>query len=187
MSTILYYSNYCDNCKKILATLSRTPVKDEMHFLCIDQRYKNNNGKTYIKLKNGEEVILPPTVTKVPALLLINRGYHVLFGEEIMQHIQPSVEAMKKEAVKENGEPSSFALGTKSYGVSSDHYSFLDQSSEDLSATGSGGMRQTHHYAKISHVDNIETPPDTYSADTIGNVSMDNLKQQRENIIQNKK
>ena len=70
------------------------------------------------------------------------------------------------------------------YGVASDNYSFLDQESSELSAKGNGGMRQIHHYATINHSDSIETPPDTYSADTIGNVSMEQLQQKRNSDIQ---
>lgn len=183
MSSILYYSNFCENCKKVLASVSQSKVKDEMHFICIDNRYKKSTGAVYIKLQNGEEVILPPTVTKVPALLLLNRGYHVLFGDEITKHIQPIVVAMKQQAVANTGEPMSFSLGGGMCGVSSDHYSFLDQTSDDLSAKGSGGMRQSHHYASITQQDQIETPPDTYSADTIGEVSINKLQNQRDSDI----
>lgn len=180
MSTILYYSNFCQNCKQVLSVISRSPVKDEMHFLCVDNRVKGSNGGTYIKLQDGQQVILPPTVSKVPALLLLNRGHHVLFGEEIMQHIQPSVDAMKQTAVAHHGEPMAFSLGGGGFGVASDNYSFLDMSTSDLSATGDGGMRQQHMYAGVSHTDQIETPPDNYSPDTIGNQSMEQFQQKRE-------
>ena len=184
MSSILYYSNSCDNCKKLLTNISRSNVKDDIHFICIDNRYKKTNGSIYIKLQNGEEVVLPPTVTRVPALLLLNRGYAVLFGDEISKHIQPTINASKQQAVISSGEPMSFSLGGGGMcGVSSDNFSFLDQSSEDLSAKGSGGMRQAHHYASITQDEQIETPPDTYSADTIGEVSLSNLNTQRETDI----
>lgn len=179
MSTILYYSNFCENCKQVLSVVSRSPVKDEMHFLCVDDRVKGTNGATYIKLQNGEKVILPPTVSRVPALLLLNRGHHVLFGEEIMQHIQPSVDVMKQKAVKQTGEPMAFSLGGGGFGVASDNFSFLDMSPDDLAAKGDGGMRQQHMYAGVSHTDQIETPPDNYSSDTVGNVSMEQLQQNR--------
>lgn len=183
MSSILYYSKLCENCNKVLSTIAQSSIKDDMHFLCIDTRYKHSNGATYIKLQNGEDVILPPKITKVPALLLINRGYHVLFGDEIMKHVTPAIETAKQNAVVQSGEPESFSLSTTSYGVASDNYSFLDQSPDDLSAKGNGGLRQTHHYASINSADNIETPPDTYSADTIGNVTMEKLQSQRDTDI----
>lgn len=183
MSTILYYSNFCQNCKQVLSVVSRSPVKDEMHFLCVDDRVKGSNGATYIRLQDGQQVILPPTVTKVPALLLLNRGHHVLFGEEIMRHIQPSVDVMKQAAVKQHGEPMAYSLGGGCFGVASDSYSFLDMTADDLSAKGDGGMRQQHMYAGISHTDQIETPPDNYSPDTIGNLSMEQLQQKREQDV----
>ena len=185
MSTILYYSNFCESCKKLLGLISRSPVKDEMHFICIDKRSRHSNGQTYVQLADGQEVLLPPTVSKVPALLLLNRGYKVLFGDEITQHITPAVDAMKQNAVVQTGEPAAFGFGGgsggfSSFGVASDNFSFLDQSADDLAAKGSGGMRQQHHYAAIQHVDKIETPPDNYEPDTIRGVSMESLQQQRE-------
>ena len=189
MSTILYYSNYCDNCKKLLGVIGKSPVKDEMHFLCVDNRTKGANGATYLVMQNGQQVLLPPSVSRVPALLLLNRGHKVLFGEEIMRHISPEIEAQKQSAVQQHGEPSAFTLGGfgSSFGVASDNYSYLDQTPEDLSAKGGGGMRQQHHYASVNYQDNIETPPDNYQADTIGNggVTMEQLQQQRAQDIQN--
>jgi len=186
MSSILYYSKLCENCNKVLSVISKSSIKDDMHFISIDTRYKRSNGATYIKLQNGEEVLLPPKITKVPALLLINRGYHVLFGDEIMKHIQPSIDLVKQNAVIQTGEPECYSLSASGCGVASDHFSFLDQSSDDLSAKGNGGLRQTHHYASIDYTDQIETPPDTYSADTIGNITMEKLQSQRDNEVNRK-
>ena len=107
--------------------------KDEMHFICIDKRSRHSNGQTYVQLSDGQEVLLPPSITKVPALLLLNRGYKVLFGDEIANHIAPTVEAMKQNAVVQTGEPMAFGFsgsssgGFANFGVASDNYSFLDQ------------------------------------------------------------
>ena len=182
MSSILYYSNVCDNSKRLLQKIGSSSVKGDMHFVCIDRRAKKGNGATYVILSNGQEILLPPSITRVPALLLLNRGHHVLFGEEIDRHIEPQHTAQQQAAaVVATGEPEAFALGGSSvgYGVSSDNYSFLDQNADDLSAKGEGGMRQLHHYAGVNHNDAISTPPDEYQADTIGNVSLESLQQQR--------
>jgi hypothetical protein len=188
MSTILYYSNFCENCKSILADIAKSPIKDDMHFICIDKRTRGENGATYVVLETGQKVLLPPTVTKVPALLLLNRGHQVIFGDEIKNHVMPKIDAQRAHAVHDSGEPSAFALGGGGgFGVASDNYSFLDQSADELAAKGEGGMRQQHHYAGVSYNDNIETPPDNYSADTIGSVSMDQLQQQRSADISSQK
>ena len=180
MSSILYYSNYCDKCKKILQTISKSMAKDDMHFLCIDNRVKKNNAQ-YIVVESGQEVLLPPTINRVPALLLLNRGHQVIFGNEIEQHISVENKNIQSEAESYNGEPSAFSLGSCGFGVASDNFSFLDQNPDDLSAKGSGGTRQLHHYTSIN--DNgvpIETPPDTYEANTIKNVSLEKIQQERE-------
>ena len=186
MSSILYYSNFCEKCKQILQTLSRSSMKDDIHFICIDNRVQKNNA-TYIVLQQGNEVLLPPTVNKVPAMLLLTRGHHVLFGDDILNHIAPKQEQQAQVATQHNGEPSAFSLGSSGFGVASDNYSFLDQDSEDLSAKGSGGMRQLHHYSSLQENSTIETPPDNYEANTIKGVSLEKLQQQRNSEIpQNK-
>lgn len=188
MSSILYYSNYCNNCKSLLSMISRNKeVQNKMHFLCVDTRVKEANGSTYLKLDNGQRVLLPPSVVRVPALLLLKQEHKVLFGEDIVKYIKPEVEVQQQIATKYNGEPMAFALGgiSSGFGVASDTYSFLDQGAAEMAAQGTGGMRQTHHYASVSYKDSIETPPDTYSSDTIGNVSMEQLQMKREQDIMN--
>lgn len=179
MTSILYYSNYCDKCKNLLKSISHLDVKNDIHFISLDNRVKKPNGATYVVLSNGQEILLPPTITKVPALLLLNRGHRVLFGNEINDYILPKKQVQEREATNNNGEPLAFTLGGGSFGVSSDVFSFLDQDATELSAKGNGGMRQQHHYASIENDNVIETPPDTYSADTIGSVSMEQLQEQR--------
>lgn len=190
MTSILYYSNYCENCKNILHSISKSSIKNDMHFICIDKRVKRPNGATYIILENGQEILLPPTVTKVPALLLLNKSHHVLFGvENITRYLEPAQKSIQAISTNNNGEPLAFSMiytgGSSSslFGVASDQYSFLDQDAGELTAKGNGGLRQTHHYATIEHRDSIDTPPDTYSPDTIGNLSMEQLQQKRNSEI----
>ena len=190
MSSILYYSNYCDNCKTLLQSISKWgSIKEDMHFINIDKRVKKPNGATYVVLENGQEILLPPTITKVPALLLLNKGHHVLFGGDINKHLEPKQAIQANVAMQNNGEPLAFAIySAGGYGgVSSDNYSFLDQDATSLSAKGDGGMRQQHHYATLDYDSNIDTPPDTYSPDTIGSVSMEQLQQKRNNDVLQKR
>ena len=41
MSCILYYSNYCEKCKNILRLVGKSELKDDIHFICIDKRFRN--------------------------------------------------------------------------------------------------------------------------------------------------
>ena len=191
MSSIIYYSNNCDRCKSVLTALSKSRVQDDVHFLCVDKRVRatNGSGAWHIISNSGEKVLLPPQVNRVPALLLLNKGHQVLYGEQILQHFQPKNAALNDVATGFNGEPNAFALGRESmgsgFGVASDNYSFLDQSADELSAKGNGGMRQLYNYATIDLVDKIETPPDTYSPDKVGSVSLEQLQNKRSLEIQN--
>ena len=184
MSSILYYSNYCEKCKQLLQGISQSGLQDDMHFVCVDKRVLRENGANYIILENGQEILLPPTVTKVPALLLLNKGHHVLFGDEITQHLIPKQEALKVAATQHQGEPEAFSLmGGGGFGVASDSYSFLDQNVESLSAKGDGGMRQQHHYASTNYQEDIETPPDNYSANTVTAGEIEKMQNQRNQEI----
>ena len=189
MSSIIYYSTHCDKSKAVLTALSKSQVSNDIHFLCIDRRVKSSTGAVHILTETGEKVLLPPQVNRVPALLLLNKGHLVLYGDQILQHFQPKNVALNDQATGFNGEPNAFALGRESmgsgFGVASDNYSFLDQSADELSAKGNGGMRQLYNYATVDLVDKIDTPPDTYSPDKVGSVSMEQLQQKRQMEIQN--
>jgi hypothetical protein len=152
MSCILYYSKYCEVSKKYLQILSKSNVQNDIHFICIDKRIKEDNNKTYIILENGQKIILPENVTRVPALLLLTKGYQVLYGEQILENLKPRQEVEVRQATQNNMEPMAFSLGGGgSFGdIVSDQYSFLDQAPEDLEAKGNGGMRQMHNYVDLN-------------------------------------
>ena len=179
MSSILYYSNFCDNCKKLLIVLSKSGIKNTIHYICIDKRIQKNNS-TYVVLENNQEILLPNTVNAVPALMLMNDNYKVLYGDNITNHLKPVEQIAVQKATNFNGEPSAFKFDGA--GVVSDNFSFLDQNSDELSAKGSGGLRQLYSYATIDYTDNIETPPDDYVPDKVGEVNIKNLEQQRNSI-----
>ena len=152
MSCILYYSKYCEVSKKYLQILSKSSSQKDIHFICIDKRVKEANNKTFIILENGQKIILPENVTRVPALLLLTKGYQVLYGEQILEHLKPRQEAEVRQATQNNMEPMAFSLGGGGgFGdIVSDQYSFLDQAPEDLEAKGNGGMRQMHNYVDLN-------------------------------------
>lgn len=152
MSSILYYSKYCEVSKKYLQILSKSNIQKDIHFICIDKRVKDTNNKTYIVLDNGQKIILPENVTRVPALLLLNQGYAVLYGEQILQHLKPRQEVEVRQATRNNMEPTAFSFGGGGgfSNIVSDQYSFLDQAPEDLEAKGNGGMRQMHNYVDLN-------------------------------------
>ena len=187
MSCILYYSKYCDVSKKYLQLLSKTNAQKDIHFICIDKRVKEGN-KTYIILENGQKIILPENITRVPALLLLNKGYQVLYGEQILDHLKPRQEVEVRQATQNNMEPMAFSFGGGFGDIVSDQYSFLDQGSDELEAKGSGGMRQMHNYVDLNFSDKISTPADEQDYKSANKISKDltveQLQQQRDSELQ---
>ena len=189
MSSILYYSNFCEHSKKLLQSLTKANVTKDMHFICIDKRVTDANNKTFIVLENGQKIILPENVTRVPALLLLNQGYQVLYGESITQYFKPKQEMQVRKATQNNLEPMAFSFGGGGFGsVVSDQYSFLDMDSDSLSAKGNGGMRQMHNYVDLNYSDQISTPADDFdykSSKIPEGLTVEKLQQQRNEELNN--
>ena len=53
---ILFYSNFCTYCKEVLNNISNTPLNENMLFVCVDD----------------DNIQLPPFITSVPTIYLIN-------------------------------------------------------------------------------------------------------------------
>ena len=178
MSSVLYYSKYCEICKKLLYQLGKTKAQSAIHFLSIDKRI-TRSGKTYIVLTNGKEIYMPPNIVSVPTLLLLNKGNKLLVGQDVTNFFQPQIYQEKVKATSNNMEPLAFSgyeMGTSM----SDTYSYLDQSSEDMNAKGKGGLRQMHSFVKLNHDDRIDTPEEDYVPDKVGQVDMGKLQASRE-------
>ena len=157
MSCILYYSKYCEVSKNYLQILSKLSVQKEIHFICIDKRVKDANNKTFIVLENNQQIILPENITRVPALLLLNDGYQVLYGEKILEYLKPKEMVQVKKATQNNIEPMAFSFSGNNFNdIVSDQYSFLDQNDDELKTTGNGGMRQMHNYMDLNMAHNTE-------------------------------
>lgn len=186
MSSVLYYSNYCQHCKDLLTKISRTKTRDDIHFVCIDKREKHKDGSTHIILENGQRLLLPPNVRKVPSILLLHHGNRVLDGiNEITHYLSPGEVEINNQATNFNGEPMAFSFSEMGSNMS-DNYSYLDMSAEELSAKGNGGMRMMHSYSTIGGNQNIATPPEDYEPDKVGQVDLGKLQMQRANDVRQK-
>jgi hypothetical protein len=136
----------------LLQTVTKTQDTKQIHFICIDQRVKEpTTGKVFIVLQNGQKIIMPDNVSRVPALLLLNDNYKVIYGDDIYRHLKPRLEVEIQQATQRNMEPVHFQDGFSfgsggSGGIVSDSFSFLDQ---PLNVDGNGGMRQMHNYMSL--------------------------------------
>ena len=184
MSTILYYSNFCNHSRNVVQMLSKNDNRNDIHFICIDKRTKEGD-KTFILLENNQKIILPNTVTRVPAVLLLNQGYSVIFGEDILAHFKPKEQLQIKQATQNNMEPMAFTFAN-SGSIVSDQYSFLDMDADSLTTQGNGGMRQMHNYVDLNMQNAMDQhyPQEEFdkkSHKISENVTIEKLQQQREN------
>jgi len=190
MASILYYSTFCKYSNEIIQFCSRLNLKNSVHFICIDKRIKKN-GETYILLENGSDIILPRAITCVPSLILLNESGKIIKGDNIKKYINNTyknnsynlqTQNHNSNMQQHNLEPDAFSLGNLG-SVVSDSYSFLDQSADELSAKGNGGIRQMYNYATINQHDSINTPPDDYVPNKVGNMSLDQIRAMRDKDI----
>ena len=165
----------------------------EKPLICSDKVHPISNQGIFPRLKADlsthwfwcPDLGFPPIVSPDPALLLLNRGNRIVYGDEILEIFKPILNK-KNSATNKNGEPlafSNYEMGA----TLSDNYSYLDQNSDDMATGGEGGMRQMHSFASYNIQDEIETPPETFISPKIksGNVSklLSKLQEERSQDI----
>lgn len=187
---IFYYSNYCKHSQKVLQTLVKGDIVSKISCVCIDNRKKDPaTNQTYIFMENGSKVIMPPTLHSVPALLLVNDRYRIIFGDEITKHFHPQLINKQGVLSQGQGEPMAFQLNKSSGGTNivSEAFTFYDAPHEELSAKGKGPSRQMYNYVTTDNdLFSIETPDDNYKPDKVSeHVTIDNLQQKRIDELQN--
>lgn len=181
---ILYYSTHCQFSKQLLQKIHQynsQKLYEQLYFVCIDKRVRMND-KIFVILDNGNQIPLPPNITSVPALQLVHSGGRILLGDDIDAFLFPK---QNKDLIKQkygnNDGPQPFSLGGGGF-VVSDQYSFLSQKPEEFMSKASGA-KQLHHYATIDYNNVIETPPEDYTPDKVGEVSLEKLREQRNSEI----
>jgi hypothetical protein len=182
----LYYSNYCKHSQRILQFLVKGNLVNKINFLCIDKRERDvNNNQMHIILEDGKRVTMPPNIQSVPSLLLVQQGYRVILGDDIIQYYQvaANTETKRKQQQMQPVEPigSSLMNSTGGMNIISEQYTMYDLSPDELSAKGNGGRRQLYNYVSANdEVIAIQTPPDTYHPDKINKeVTVNSLQQRR--------
>jgi len=185
----LYYSTHCKHCQKVLQFLVKNNLANSMNFLCIDKRKRDaNNNQIYIVLEDGRQVIMPPNIQSVPALLLVKESYRVILGEDIIKRYQGAVQQQKQTSTQFQGEPMGVSLMSSNQGMNivSEPYTYYNMTADELSAKGKGGRREMYNYVPADiEIISISTPPDTYQPDKVAkSITVDVLQQERNAQIQ---
>uniref|UniRef100_A0A6C0HZW8 Glutaredoxin domain-containing protein n=1 Tax=viral metagenome TaxID=1070528 RepID=A0A6C0HZW8_9ZZZZ len=172
---ILYYSNQCPNCKKILDYISKNGLIEQLNCICIDKRTVDpKTGQLYIQRDNGKFIMLPPNVHAVPALLIAKQNYKTIYAADIITYLEPVVSAKISRATVANGEPMAMQF-TSNSDVSSDKYTYYNGRISDTMS----------NYSIMNHMEQmqISTPAESYKSNKMvsdeGMQLMDSLQQQR--------
>jgi len=162
---VLYYSNNCKYCQKLLAHLAKIGMLEKYNFVCIDRRTVDpNTRQVSITLDRGLKTTLPPNVSRVPTLLLVNQKYTAVVGDDIYNYVNSKIAPDPNNPATENGgEPIGYILAPSSGGVNivSETYTMYNAPPEELAAKGNGGTRQMYNYASAKNEFNdiaISTP-----------------------------
>ena len=164
---ILYYSNNCKHCQKLLSHLAKNGQLEKYNFVCIDRRTVDpHTRQVSIILDRGVKTTLPPNVSRVPSLLLVNKNYNAVIGDEIYAYVDSQIKPDPNNAAVENGgEPIGYILSPSSGGVNivSETFTMYNAPPEELSAKGIGGTRQMHNYVS-ANIDPTAIKTDDFSA-----------------------
>lgn len=182
----LYYSNHCNKCRELLNFLYKTPFRDRFKYVCIDNRVKNGN-QILILLNNGQKFPLPPQIRNVPTMLNPETN-EIYVGEQIKHFLIPPANKIQRQNEAINNDPDAFTFGINSgssFGVTSDSYSYLNQSESEMKAEGNGGMKQMYNYVSLNNYDQkINTPSEDNNGNgKIGSINLEQLEQQRNNDL----
>lgn len=195
MSALIYYSNHCQNSKKLILMMSKNldrRLLSSIHFISVDKR-TTVNGHMYAILDNGQQFHIPQSIQSVPAMVLINQGNHILFGNQIYQYLGMDLRInvpQTRQQVEMNDDPEPFSfegISGSCAAITSDKYSFVDIPAKEMLAEGNGGMAQLHSYVTLEDYTNgnmrIHAPEDDGKPLKLGDVSIDILQKQRNSEV----
>lgn len=154
MTQLLFYSNMCNNSKNIVQSIAKSPMRDSIKYICIDNPRVRQKLPAYIKsvptLVSGSKIIVGNQINDFLQIsTLVNRNKST--APKV-----PVAQPLKKTAEVEG--PNAF-LSSEMGCQFSDSYSFLGI---DTSARGNGGDSMNHSFEFLNE------NPDT----TIANQNM---------------
>jgi len=106
----LYYSKVSKECDNIILFIKKNMLDNILEFICIDNRYTDENGVVYCIL-NKKKVPLSSEIKYVPTLQVfsINTKFDLYEGEQnIKEYLNENVNKNIKQATNSNMEPMSY-------------------------------------------------------------------------------
>uniref|UniRef100_A0A6C0HVA5 Glutaredoxin domain-containing protein n=1 Tax=viral metagenome TaxID=1070528 RepID=A0A6C0HVA5_9ZZZZ len=197
---IFYYSNFCPHSQKVIQFIVKNQLNDKISCICVDKRTRDGNNQYMVTLENGKQVMLPPNLQSIPAILCVKKNYTLILGTEpIIEYVQSVFNlSLNSQQLFENPyestvntrpqyqDPVGFIMtgNSNNNGILSEAYTSYDLSPDDLSAQSNSKNRPMYHYTPVNNNFRIEAPEDSYRPDKISsNVTIDVLQHQRNQEI----
>lgn len=158
---MLFYSNHCRHCVKLMNELTRRDALDLVIPVCVDQRRMDpKTGQEVVVFASGKTMMLPPNINSVPALLLPGNRYEVILGNDIYRTLNLPDPSNPSGAVGgsggtggggvfgevNRGEPQAFDFGSMSSSVAPANGSFV---SANYEFKPMGALPETYKSNKI--------------------------------------
>lgn len=186
---ILYYSNHCKHCQRIITNIVKSNIVNKISCVCIDKRVRENNGYV-VNFDDGKRCALPPNLQVVPSLLLSKRNHTIITGgDTILEYLNTQYlsSAMPKSKILESHiEPISYHLSsyTTNNNIASEKFTNYGLGAEELSAKGVSRNRPLYNYTAVDETLQINCPEDKYRPDKISsNVTIETLQNTRNTDI----
>ena len=158
---ILFYSNFCTYSKEVINSISKTPLNDAMLFVCVDD----------------DNIQLPPFITSVPTIYLIN-DKKIVVDEAIPEWIKEKLSTSKGPESSEGEIQAYYGTCEASYGLSCSSidntenkpfissFTFLSDDNgstmaSDQKPTSDSSSKFSSEYEKIQKMRNQEFQPIT--------------------------
>lgn len=179
-------------------------LTDKLSCICVDKRKRDvNNNQTVVILENGKQVMLPPNLQSIPAILCVKKNYILVMGTDpIIEYLQsffglsphsnelfehpnhPSTDVNRR---PQSQDPIGFELlngPSSNTGIYSEPFTGYNLEPEDLAGQSQSSNRPIYEYTPVDKQIFIDTPEDKYRPDKVSsNVTIDVLQQQRNQEI----
>jgi hypothetical protein len=166
MFGVLYYGKTCHHSQQLLLQVAKQGISDKLRFVPVDQQVRRGDQLMAI-LDNGSQVLVPPGVTAVPALLDI-RDKNIYMGPEVGKRLAAEAERAARAATGAEKEPMAY---TDISSGTSTTFSFVGDDPEALLAKGTGRTDVPSHYAGIHDNPKIPTTQEEGSGGAEGKVT----------------
>lgn len=188
-ASILFYSNFCNHSKQIIAEANNSHKKNNIKFICIDSEAVRRK--------------IPKNITSVPTLIE-SKTNRIIIGSHIIEWLQQRPNHQIQPSHKQHAQNREEETNIQGYqncemGMFSDNYSFLNA---DTSTKGNGGNSIMHNFERLGgdtfqnsngHMSNppgapsAPSAPTTYGAPMTGDSQYGTLQNKESSDFMDKK